>query len=200
MMRMSERAILWMLIAIGVASLVVLAACSDSLHEAQSLEAQGDYEAAITIYETLLEARPDDAAAVSGLASNLMIMGRHDEALPWQEKALALNPKDAQTAVELGFNYLRHQQRPHDAVESFRAAVATEASSRNRCFLAQGLMVLDDYVAAEGELREAIESEPEYAYSYRLLIGLLEREGRGREIEETRALAESRGVPLEEEE
>ncbi len=44
------------------------------------------------------------------------LLGRHDEALALQERVVALDPKDVQTRIELGFNYLNHQKRAADAV------------------------------------------------------------------------------------
>jgi tetratricopeptide (TPR) repeat protein len=125
-----------------------------------------------------------------------MSAGRFDEALPIQEKIAALDPKDAQIRVELGFNYLSHQDRPADAVTVFEEAVQLERSAKHMTFLAQAYSVAGDMTSAEMTLRRAIEADRGYGHAYAVLISLLEREGRITEAAEARAAAESAGVTL----
>ena len=91
----------------------------------------------------------EEAVALAG-------SGRFDEALPIQERIAALDPNDAQIRVELGFNYLNHQNNPAGAVAVFKEAVALEPSSKCMTFLAQAYIASGDSTAAETTLRQAI--------------------------------------------
>ncbi len=53
-------------------------------------------------------------------AVGLMSSGRFDEALLIQERIASLDPTDAQIRVELGFNYLNHQNDAARAVAVLR--------------------------------------------------------------------------------
>ena len=105
--------------------------------EAEQLEAQGDVEEAVVVYEEVLQENPDDVEALSRAAVDLAFMGRFNDALPLQERMVAPGATDVQTRVELGFNYLNHQERPNDAVRVFGEAAELEPSAKNLTFLAQ---------------------------------------------------------------
>ena len=168
-----------------------LLGCSDPMNQALTFERQGNLEAALAIYKEALASDPDDLRALRGSAVILMMAGRYDEALVVQERLVKLDPADAQTRVELAFNYLNHQKRPQDAVRSLGEAVALEASAKNLCFLAQAQEGSGDAQGAEQTLRRAITTEPSYAYSYQLLEKLLLGEGRADEADQVRRQAET---------
>lgn len=151
---------------------------SGLLERARDLEAAGDIAGAVSAYQEVLAERPEDLQALGGGATNLLLLQRYDEALPLQERITALDPDDAQTRVELGFNYLNHQDRPADAVRAFGEAVAIDPSAKHLCFLAQAESVAGADLDAENHLRRAIDAEPSYPYSYRLLYALLIEQGR----------------------
>jgi len=176
---------------------LLLSGCGNDLGEARDLEEKGDLAGAVTAYQRMLEDEPDDLEALTGAATDLLLLQRFDEALPLQERIVALDPQDALTRVELGFNYLNHQERPLDAVGVFEEAAVLDPSAKNLCFLAQSLTVSGDEVGAEATLRRALESEPAYPRTYDLLIGLLEANGRTDEAQGLRELAMANGVSLE---
>jgi tetratricopeptide (TPR) repeat protein len=88
--------------------LLVATACSNDMSQAKKAEQAGDLTSAISLYQERLKASPHDLEAIKALAAIFYLQQRWDEALPMQEKAIALDPKEAQIRVELGFNYLNH--------------------------------------------------------------------------------------------
>ncbi len=151
---------------------------------------------ALQVYTEIVESEPNNQAAIEGAAVCLFALKRFDEALVLEEKLATTDPTNAQIRVELGFNYLNHQNRPADAVRVLAEAVEVEPTAKNLCFLAQAHMVVGNAEPAEQALRRAIDEEPEYAYSYQLLIGLLQDQGRADEAGEIAGLAASRGLTL----
>jgi tetratricopeptide (TPR) repeat protein len=137
-----------------------------------------------------------DLGRLAQEAVGLMGSGRYDEALPIQERIAALDSGDAQIRIELGFNYLNHQNDPAGAARVFREAVDLEPSAKNMTFLAQAYIGSDDSVSAETILRQAIKAERSYGHSYAVLVSLLEKQGRVAEATALRDAAESAGVTL----
>lgn len=183
-------------------ALVGLAAlgCGDPYAELKSqalgLEERGDLEAAVEVYGQILAADPEEGEAVEAAAADLMMLGRYDEALVLQERQVALDSGDVQTRVELGFNYLNHQDRPGDAVGVLEEAVDLEPTGQNRTFLGQALIASGDSLAAEQSLRRAIEEEPGYAFSYTVLTDLLREEGRAADAAAVVEVAAAQGISV----
>jgi len=170
-------------LALIVAVCLGAGACSDIMAEARTLEEEGDLGGAVALYEKLLEEEPENLPALSAAAVDLLLLGRFDEALPLQERIVALDPDETQIRIELGFNYLNHQGRPSDAARVLGEAVALEPGAKNMTFLAQALIAAGDPTEGERRLREAIEMEPGYGHSYSILVKLLESQGRTDEAE-----------------
>ncbi len=177
-----------MLLAVGL-TLVFSLGCSDRLEEARLLEANGDASGAVAAYREVIRRHPDDLPALNGLAVSLLTLQRYDEALRVQERIVALDPADAQTRTELGFNYLNHQNRPADAVWVLSEAAALVPSAKNLTFVAQAQIVAGQAEAAECYLRLAIEADRQYGFAYRVLAELLESTGRDGEAAEVRLAA-----------
>lgn len=170
--------------------------CDDPLKRAGQLEDAGDVEGAIAVYQDILASEPDNLAALSGESVCLVILQRHDEALPLQEKVIALDKSDVLTRVELGFNYLNHQDRAADAVRVLSEACSLEPTAKHLVYLAQARVATGDAAGAESTLREALEVDAAYGYAYAQLVRLLEGQDRSQEAEEIRQLALARGVDL----
>lgn len=173
----------WMsrtVVALSVLSVLagIVGACSDGLAEARRLENAGDWEAALAVYKETLAKDSDDLAALSGAAVALMVLHRFDEALEYQERLVAADPKDAQTRVELGFNYLNHQDRPDDAARVLQEAADLDPTAKHLTFFAQALEQAGQTGEAEQVLRDAIETDAEYTYAYSQLVRLLQSQGR----------------------
>jgi protein O-GlcNAc transferase len=188
----------WCLVIVGLMfGAALVAGCADLSTEARDLEREGDLYGATVLYRGALQGEPDDVAILSALAVDLTILGKYDEALPVQERVVALDRKDAQTRVELGFNYLNHQQRPEDAVRVLAEAVAIEPTAQHLSFLAQAQKVSGTAGEAEQTLRRALEVDPQYAYAYTVLGSLLVLQGRTAEAAQLKDLAFLQGVTLE---
>ena len=193
----SRKGVWALLLALALAAcLFVLAGCSNEMGQAQKLERQGKVSEAVAIYLRVLKSDPNNREALDDAGVYLSQLGRFDEALVCQERLAGLNPSDAQIRVELGFNYLNHQRRTGDAVKVLGEAVKLDPSAQHLCFLAQAQTVAGDTQLAEQNLRQAIKSDPGYAFSYELLAGLLKNEGRSQEADTVIEQAASRGVKL----
>jgi Tfp pilus assembly protein PilF len=174
----------------------LVASCGGVASEARDLDREGDLEGAVSLYREALKQDPGNVEVLAALGADLYILGRFDEALPIQEKTVALDPEDAQTRIELGFNYLNHQDRPDDAVRVLTEAVNVDLSAKNLTFLGQAQEVSQDTVGAEATLRKAIETDPKYAFSYMVLRDLLVKRGRVQEAAQVEEAARQQGVDL----
>ncbi len=170
--------------------------CSNPLAKADHLAAVGDLAGAEAIYKDVLASEPDDLRALSGLAAALSVQGKHDEALPIQEQVVAADPDEVQIRVELGFNYLNHQDRSADAVRVLAEAAVLDGSAKYLTFLGQAQIKAGQHGDAEISLREAMAVDPQYAYSYSVLVRMLEDDMRPSDAAELRQLAVSRGVNI----
>jgi tetratricopeptide (TPR) repeat protein len=179
------------------AAALLIAGCSDRVSEARDAELAGDLKTAEALYLEQLQSDPDDLAAVKGLAEILYLERRWDEALPFQKKAITLDTKEAQIRVELGFNYLNHQNAPAEAVTVFQEASMIEPTAQYLSFLAQAQLATGDKGAVEATLRDALDADKTYSRAYMLLISFLEEQGRTAEVASVRAEAEAEGVSLD---
>jgi tetratricopeptide (TPR) repeat protein len=170
--------------------------CADRLGDARTLEGEGDYLGAVGIYQEALEEDPDDLEALEGLASDLMLLGRYDEAVALQERVVTLDPDDVQTRIDLGFNYLNHQDRATDAMRVLGEAARLDRSAKNLTFLAQAQIVCGDLAGAESSLGAAIELDATYERSYSVLAALLTDEGRTDEAAQVVERAEQQGITI----
>lgn len=167
----------------------VLGGCSQQLSEARSLEQGGDVQGAVAAYTAILQEHPGDLDALRGAASLLWVVQRYDEALPFQEQVVALDAHEVQIRVELGFNYLNHQQRANDAARVLKEAAELEPSGKHWTFAGQALREAGDLLAAEAALRKAIDRDATYTRAYDQLAELLESMGRAAEAAAVRAQA-----------
>ena len=71
-----------------------------------------------------LQGEPKHLEALRALTGPALPATAIHEVLPLQERLVCLDPKDAQTRVELAFNYLNHQGEQAKAVASLSEAVA----------------------------------------------------------------------------
>jgi tetratricopeptide (TPR) repeat protein len=190
---------------VAVAVVVALVLCAlglcgcgtSPIDLAAELDRQGDLQGAEALYRSILAENANDIVALSGLASDLMLQQKYDEALPIQEKVVSIDPKDVQTFVELGFNYLNHQERPADAVRVLSEAVKLDGSARNLTFMAQAQVAANDAVGAEASLRRALAKDPKYPHAYAVLRDLLVKLDRSQDALQVENLARQQGVTIE---
>ncbi len=175
---------------------VFLAGCGSEMSLGRDLDKKGDLAGAVTVYERVLAKAPGDVDALSGLAVDLMLLGKYSEALPIQEKVVTINPKDVQTRIELAFNYLNHQGQPAKAVDYLRQAVILEPSAKNLTFLAQALIQAGDLTVAEQTLHRALVADPKYPHEYIVLLSFLDSQGRTDDAAKLREQARANGVDV----
>ncbi len=167
---------------IGCAAMLlalVTLGCDSAMGTGRQALEQGDWRVALAAFEQVLSHDPESLEALSGAAVSLLALKRYDEALAHQEKLVQLDPSDAMTRVELGFNYLNHQGRPQDAVSMLQEAVQLEPSAKYLTFLGQAQQQAGDVDGAEASFRRAIEVDPSYSYARDQLGRLLEGRQRG---------------------
>lgn len=171
--------------------------CGGQLDVAQGLDAKGDLAGAVQVYGGILEEHPNDLTVLNAMALDLLLLQRYDEALEVQEKIVALDAEDAQTRVELAFNYLNHQDDPGKAVVYLEQAAALDPSAKILTFLAQAQREDGKLDSAEDSLRRAISNDARYPHAYIVLIGLLEERGLTAEAAAVRQAAAAAGVEVD---
>ena len=179
-----------------VAAAIILTSCGGASSRARSLEEKGDLKGAVAAYREVVGHNPNDVKSLELLGADLMLLGDYNGALPIQERVVALDPKDVQTRVELAFNYLNHQNQPVKAVEHLTQAVAVEPSAKNLSFLGRAQIVIGDPSEAEQSLDKALKTDPKYAYSYVVLLSLLNSQGRSADVSALKEQARVNGVDL----
>jgi tetratricopeptide (TPR) repeat protein len=192
----------WRLLLLTIVTLFALAATltscgNDPLKAAREADSTGDYRTAIAGYQEKLKQDPDNEEAIKGLAVDLFLTGDFNGALPYEEKVVAADPKDAQTRMELGFNYLNHQGQAAKAVQVLSEVVELEPTAKSLTYLGQAEMGAKQTAQAEQTLRQAIAKEPSYGRAYTVLIQLLEQQGRTADAEQARSAAAGAGAKLE---
>ncbi len=176
---------------------VALASCSGTLSQAGKAMESGDLAAAAKLYQQCVAAHPDDVSATKALAAVLYVQRRWDEALPVQEKAVEMDPGEAQIRVELGFNYLNHQEQAGKAVQVFEEACRLQPTAQYLSFLGSAQLSAGEEESAEASLRRALVTDSSYPHAYVVLISLLERQGRAGEVDELRRIAAASGLTLD---
>ena len=103
----------WMLLmATGLAGLVMLAGCAGpmDLIKGEFLLQRGQYQEAVTIFQEMVTANPDNVAARNRLGFALLKAERFDDASVEFEKVLDLKPGDSMATLYLGIAYASTDQ------------------------------------------------------------------------------------------
>lgn len=87
------------------------------------MQRRGQFDAALLLYQQVLQEQPQHTAAHNHYANLLCRLNRHAEALPSYERAIALAPDDAQAYYFRGLALMKLEQH-EAAVESFDKALA----------------------------------------------------------------------------
>jgi len=95
----------------------------------------GHYQVSVDAYTRGLQARPNSAQGLAGLAQTYAKMGRDEEARQLLLKVAAANPKDAGALQLAGELFLVSD--PQTALDLLRRAAAIQASPRNDLLLAR---------------------------------------------------------------
>ena len=122
------------------------------------LRVQGRIEEAISEYETVLASNPNRVAALAAIGRCKIFIGPIDEAIPAQELAIRLSPRDP----EIGFWYFRigqahlFQSRVEQAIPRFEKARRVDPEIPFfHAYLASAYALHGDMEQANAELAEA---------------------------------------------
>jgi tetratricopeptide (TPR) repeat protein len=122
----------------------------DTLRQAMERQQAGDVEGAVHGYRQFLAARPKEAAVQANLGVLLAHLGRFDEAIAEDKKAVALDPQNSDIVRNLGLAYYK-SGRIEEAAREF--AKSHQMSPDNL----QTILLLADCQLRMGENRDVIE-------------------------------------------
>lgn len=154
----------------GVVALVVIV----PLLSLRTVTRNFEYRTKVSIWDSVVVARPNNARGWHNLASALNSEGRQEEAMYCYEQTLRILPGYADAQYGIGAIWLERGELDM-AIQRFRTAIelapddAASHAQLGKAFLLAGQ--LDD---AEGALRQAIDVNPEYgrAFEYLGLVNL----------------------------
>ncbi len=154
-----------------------------SLQSAVTHHRAGDLDAAEKIYRDVLKGDEKNADALHLLGLVLHQRGKNADAAELIERAIAIRPKQAEYAYNLG-KVRAAQEHWSAAVDANRAALALKPDyAAAHCNLGLALLWQGRPAAAEESLRMALVHEPNSAPSWSGLGLTLQHEGRAAEAE-----------------
>jgi len=125
-----------------------------------------DYASAISIWQSSVEARPDNHRAHGNLGKALQQDGRLEEAMAHYRRALELQPDYAEGLNNMG-SALMTRGDAAGAIESFRRAVASRPGYAEALYnLARALQDVGRHDEAVTRYREALRSRPDHARAH----------------------------------
>jgi protein O-mannosyl-transferase len=131
-----------------------------------------EYRSKVTLWDSVVVARPNNARGWHNLGSALEDLGRHDDAMICYERVLKIVPNYAAAHYGIGAIWLERGDTAK-AIEHFAEAARldpTDAASHAQ--LGKALMLSMQFDRAEASLKKAIEVDSAYGKSYEYL-GLL---------------------------
>jgi tetratricopeptide (TPR) repeat protein len=143
---------------------------------AGGLAAAGRMREAITAYRNLLGVKPINPGIWSELGDALRRSGQLEAAAAAWEQAVALKPDLARAHVQLG-RARYYQQKPREAMESYRRALAVSDSADTHNDLGAALHAMRDWDGAIAEYQRALAMQPKYAEAYNNLGSALKQKG-----------------------
>ncbi len=149
--------------------LALIAACSLGL---QTVARNYDYQSRITLWSSVVEARPNNARAWHNLAVALNEEGHWDQAIACYEKVLEIIPTFSEAHYGLGTIHLEHGNYD-SAIHHLRLAIQQRPEdAAYHAQLGKALMLDLQLDEADATLQHAIELNPDYGRAYEYL-GLL---------------------------
>jgi tetratricopeptide (TPR) repeat protein/GT2 family glycosyltransferase len=140
---------------------------------ARTFKEQGEWEKALTAYQTALKLEPHRAEIYQGLGDLFVELGQWHEAVEAYQKALKFNPNLDSVHHNLGDALLK-LQRWEDAVAAYQKAIELNpAFSWSYNNLGDGLRELQRWDEAAQAYRKAIELKPDFALSHHNLGDVL---------------------------
>lgn len=139
------------------------ASCTGRLNLGTALADLGRHEAALALYEGVIEARPDQARTYYAYGNSLLAMGRIDQALRAYRTATGLQPDYADAYNNLG-NALLQSGNPGGAEQAYNDALRARPGYAKAHYNYARLLVGQGRVEdALQHLRAAVERAPAFA-------------------------------------
>lgn len=160
-----------------------MATIGEALNQALEHHRAGRLAEAEALYREILGSRADHADATHLLGVIRYQQGRHGEAVPLIEKAVALNPKSAAYHKNLGSAY-QGLGRTEDAVRRHKEALRLDPRYHEAHHgLAEAQRARGEHVEAVASYRKAIEIAPEFIHALNGLAISLAAVGNHKEAE-----------------
>jgi len=152
---------------------------------AVALRQAGEFDEAVSSFESVVRIQPQDAQARDNLGEALLAVGRADEAVPHLEEAIRLEPGFAKAHIDLASALIRGG-RAAQAEAQYRAALQLQPASVEAHYglggvlAEQGLLqeALPHLQQALPQLVEAVGSkpdDPDLRYNLGTLLGMMGR-------------------------
>lgn len=156
---------------------VVVAAVAAALGAA-TVARNADYRDEVTIWAETVRVRPNNVRALQNLGSTLAHHGRSDEAVPYLERALQLDPMAEYAVENLGLIRL-DEGRYAEAISLLKKRIERRPKDAiSRVNLAKALLATGDRAAALAQLEEAVRLTPDNAVARARLALVLADLGR----------------------
>jgi len=134
----------------------------------------------LTLWSHALEVTKDNSVAENNLGTTLLKLSRVEEAIPHFRHAVALNPTDPNSNMNIGIYEQMHHNLPA-AIERYQAAAtyARNPKTKARAYNNLGYAYKDsgNLIAARESLRKAVEIDPEFAGAWISLGMMAQRTG-----------------------
>jgi TolB-like protein/class 3 adenylate cyclase/Flp pilus assembly protein TadD len=141
---------------------------------AYAFRVQGRFEDALNGYQTAINLNRNDVSALQGMGQTLNLLGRPEEAIPYIEKSLRLDPRPPSLAGRMYQLATAHMLLGHvdEAINIYRRARAENPRLWYVHFgLAAALGLKGDLEEARSELAEGIRLRPEFNTLKKLVDG-----------------------------
>lgn len=129
----------------------------------------------VTLWSHAIEVTHENSVAENNLGTALLKLSRVEEAVPHFRAAVALNPTDPNSNLNLGIYEQMHHNLPA-AIERYKAAAtfARNPKTKARAYNNLGYAYKDsgDLVDARESLRKAVEADPEFAGAW-ISLGIM---------------------------
>jgi tetratricopeptide (TPR) repeat protein len=129
-----------------------------AIQKALAAMRRNDPAGAEAAFKEALAIRPDDPAAVAGLAEAQLALGKNSEAQASADKAIALDPKDEQARWAYGLVMIRTTKNVPKAIETWRSLVADDPEYAKKLGVTKMLEQIDQIIAQHPGAKEKLKA------------------------------------------